>query len=623
MTATEVKRMEALYPEGKDPRRGFSVGSLLRGGLLDFRRVGGQAVAYAFGWNLLISLVGGPVLSWLFREFLHSDGMVAVDLATTTISGRTILSSLFLVAAAIVAFSMLFMQVTSVFYILEGGWEGNQRTFKEVAKRMGAVLRKGTKLSSLPVFLYAFVMLPLSGMGFFSVATQGIAVPNFITGELEKDPIFAVLYHLAMLVLFYVNVRFALALPLFTLTPATGGQAMKESWHLTRGWAFVNIFLSAAAIVIPGLFVAYLVQLVFVIPTWITDHVAIAASPYVAAFSVAAAEVMALIWLSSLWAILFSVLLQAALPKYVELAKRSAEPTVGPTEVKRKRSWWKWLSSVGGVLALVLGFAYIPAIQGLVLEPDTMVISHRGYVAGGVENTISALEAASDAGADRVEMDIMQTKDGKFVVIHDTSLNRLAGVKKKVKDMTQEELMEVTVHDTLGHTDTIPSLEEYVTRAKELDMPLLMEVKMGGLDSEDHVDLLVEELTRLDALDGNWFHSLDPASVTRLKELLPDTQVGYIMPFSGDGVPDTKGDFLVLEEYTASVAMQQHAGEAGLGYIVWTVDEDDAQRLRFRQGVGAIITDEPVMALESRHAMNEQTGYAAALLDLLENMLPG
>ena len=61
----------------------------------------------------------------------------------------------------------------------------------------------------------------------------------------------------------------------------------------------------------------------------------------------------------------------------------------------------------------------------------------------------------------------------------------------------------------------IPSLAEYVTRAKEIDMPLLIEIKMGGLDTPDHVDLLVEELTELDALQGNTFHSLDHASVDR------------------------------------------------------------------------------------------------------------
>ena len=58
-------------------------------------------------------------------------------------------------------------------------------------------------------------------------------------------------------------------------------------------------------------------------------------------------------------------------------------------------------------------------------------MAHRGFVEGGVENTIPALLAADKAGADRVEFDILQTKDLKFVVMHDTNLQRLAGDERR------------------------------------------------------------------------------------------------------------------------------------------------------------------------------------------------
>ena len=94
-------------------------------------------------------------------------------------------------------------------------------------------------------------------------------------------------------------------------------------------------------------------------------------------------------------------------------------------------------------------------------------------------------------------------------------------------------------------------------------MPLLIEIKLGGGDTPDHVERLVAELEELDALDENIYHSLDAASVDRLKQLRPDLTVGYTMAFAGGGIPDTIADFIVVEEWTATVAMQDAARSAG------------------------------------------------------------
>ncbi|MFY0088585.1 glycerophosphodiester phosphodiesterase family protein, partial [Acinetobacter baumannii] len=92
--------------------------------------------------------------------------------------------------------------------------------------------------------------------------------------------------------------------------------------------------------------------------------------------------------------------------------------------------------------------------------------------------TISGLEAAHAAGADLVEMDVMQTKDGRFVAMHDATLGRLAGRPDAVKDLTFDELTAITVHDAHGHEDRIPAFADYVTLAKQLGMPLLIEIKL-------------------------------------------------------------------------------------------------------------------------------------------------
>lgn len=55
----------------------------------------------------------------------------------------------------------------------------------------------------------------------------------------------------------------------------------------------------------------------------------------------------------------------------------------------------------------------------------TLAIAHRGDPHGHRENTVPAVLAALEQGADLVEVDLAITRDGKVVVVHDRTLVRL------------------------------------------------------------------------------------------------------------------------------------------------------------------------------------------------------
>jgi glycerophosphoryl diester phosphodiesterase len=64
-----------------------------------------------------------------------------------------------------------------------------------------------------------------------------------------------------------------------------------------------------------------------------------------------------------------------------------------------------------------------------------LVIAHRGGAALAPENTLAALRAAEAAGADAIETDIRQTRDGVLVCVHDADLSRLCGDPRNVTDL--------------------------------------------------------------------------------------------------------------------------------------------------------------------------------------------
>jgi glycerophosphoryl diester phosphodiesterase len=52
----------------------------------------------------------------------------------------------------------------------------------------------------------------------------------------------------------------------------------------------------------------------------------------------------------------------------------------------------------------------------------SLVIGHRGAPLVAAENSVASFRAASDAGADGVELDVRRTADGGFAVHHDAHL---------------------------------------------------------------------------------------------------------------------------------------------------------------------------------------------------------
>src|SRR5580698_6784041 len=69
-----------------------------------------------------------------------------------------------------------------------------------------------------------------------------------------------------------------------------------------------------------------------------------------------------------------------------------------------------------------------------------MVISHRGEHLHHPENTMAAFQAAIDAGADYFELDVRTTSDGKFVIMHDGTLDRTTNGSGEVHKHTFEEI---------------------------------------------------------------------------------------------------------------------------------------------------------------------------------------
>ena len=103
-------------------------------------------------------------------------------------------------------------------------------------------------------------------------------------------------------------------------------------------------------------------------------------------------------------------------------------------------------------------------LPALAAAPERVVIiAHRGEHLHHPENTLAAFQGAIDAGADYIELDVRTTSDGKFVLLHDSTLDRTTTGAGDVSKHTFAEIraLDAGVKFSKAFTGTrVPTLDE-------------------------------------------------------------------------------------------------------------------------------------------------------------------
>jgi len=97
---------------------------------------------------------------------------------------------------------------------------------------------------------------------------------------------------------------------------------------------------------------------------------------------------------------------------------------------------------------------------------ETMVIAHRGDWHYAPENTLEAISNAIDLNIDMVEIDVKKTLDGKLILMHDDTVDRMTSGNGRIKDLSYDVIRSFQVKQSQGvgeapYTDShVPTFEE-------------------------------------------------------------------------------------------------------------------------------------------------------------------
>ncbi|MDO5727766.1 MAG: glycerophosphodiester phosphodiesterase family protein, partial [Bowdeniella nasicola] len=255
-----------------------------------------------------------------------------------------------------------------------------------------------------------------------------------------------------------------------------------------------------------------------------------------------------------------------------------------------RHPWWMLAVVLAGIAAWsgVIGANFERIYRP---DRDLEVVAHRAGGETMPENSISGLLWAIDIGADWVEIDVQRTKDGAYVLNHDDTFLRVAGEKRKVSELTLEEINELNIGNDKIETERVPQLEEFLQVAKD-QMQVIIELK-GPTANKQMADDVVELVTELEMVDQVMVMGLDYDLIKYIEATNPQITTGYCYFISLGDITQLDGDYMLLEEGEASNWRLLSLSWQHKGAMVWTVNTDRSMRQMVTRDIDAIITDRP------------------------------
>ena len=546
-----------------------------------------------------------PLATWVGQTLVRSSGRPAVSNFDLVAFGLTPggMTLIVLLALGYVGTRVLHEAlVVTTIVSHTPGW-------KDTIARISRCLPRLVTTVAMMLGVIAIVCLPLAGLALLAAATMlGEHDINYYLAE--RPPAFRrlalivgaiVLAGIAMLWTLSVLLSFASSLVIFEDErpwPAIR-RSVRTAWH-ARGRT-ITAHLTLTIILAMGTSVIGLFM-------WLIQEGTLTAAG--ASLAGVLVGVAMLLTLQALVAIALGFLTfsmrSAVIARLYQRIFSVAEVPIVDASPLASRRW-----AAGGVLALIaagtVGVSWL-IVSGARLSDSTLITAHRGSSMRAPENTLSAIQAAIDDGADVVEIDVQETSDGEVVVLHDKDLMRIAADPRRVWEMTAAQIRQVDIgswFDPAFADERIPTLREVIGVVRGRAR-LLIELKYNGHDvalARRVIDIVREEGIE----DACMIMSLDMKGVEETRRLAPGIPVGAIVATSVGDPARLDVDFLALSADKATSARVGRYTAAGRGVLVWTVNAAPEINRFYDLGVEGIITDDVALAVSIRDARAEMT----------------
>lgn len=490
-----------------------------------------------------------------------------------------------------------------------------QSRFQKVRTTLGRMVRSGLQ-SVLHFFrgggpflvLHLLVLIPLMQFSATSGIFTAMGIPDFLAYYMTKKEFLLPIYVAAIILCCLLSVRWVFSSVLFTQNQCSYRSARATSVQLVRGRFWQTFF---SVLVWNCCYFAAL--LVFLCLITVVVLMVIRATGSNDLIMSQAMRILKLLIQIVLWSFSFfaTPICMAHLTALLEKRCVQMPEVVLPEPVPLSRSAKPFRRSTAvltaccfTVAALGLNLSYVYSVFTgkanfrLALFQNPTVMAHRGLSADAPENTLYAFSDAISVGADFIELDVQQTRDGVLVVMHDSNLKRTTGVNKDIWDVDYADIQNLDAgswFDPAYANARIPTLEEtlqFVDKRAKLNI----EIKPTKHGSDTLEQDVAELITRYQYTDACYVTSFSYGSLKKVKEANPEIRTGYLMSVAYGQFYSLKyADAFSLNKVFVTSQVVNAAHQQGKQIFAWTVNSMSEVRSLCNLHVDSIITDDPVM----------------------------
>lgn len=228
------------------------------------------------------------------------------------------------------------------------------------------------------------------------------------------------------------------------------------------------------------------------------------------------------------------------------------------------------------------------------------VVAHRGLSGIERENTYPSFTAAANRSYFGIETDVHVTKDGRFVVIHDETTDRVSEGRycMNIGESDYSDIADILLPDSDGivrrRDILIPSLEDYMYICRRYGKICFLELK-NHLEKKV-LKCLIETVESTGYTDNVIFLSFSHENCVNLRELLPYGQIQWLI----SEVAADDDIIVFLRQYRLDIDINKKYINAktvkrlhknGIKVNCWTCDDKKEAEKLVKCGVDFITTN--------------------------------
>lgn len=579
--------------------------------------------------NLLLFGIIVPVFWSVSKILIESQGFVAVSNSALLEFLLSKHGFIFITLVFIIIILGVLLEIFGFITISARGIQLQDDTsYWALVKYNFRYILKLFNSTGILLILYLALLVPLTGAGMTVSFLNGIRIPPFITEWIFSNKIYTGLYIFIYILLFVIAIRWTFTFHFISIAGFDVKRSMKESAKMIKKNIFRIIATMLVFILMVLLIVVPITLLWLFLITTMIKHVGLTTDLGRILSMIMIFIQNAIIALSYLLIIPSQVyILTRMFYQFVsrdnDLKYLEHEYPHIPTKTKmtfidkilrRRKTLIALFIFVIILLAVPTGLFF----HEIFMEKSAIqIVGHRGGGVHAAENSLEGIQKAIDKKINWSEIDVQRAKDGVYILNHDDTFKRLAGVNLKASDMNYDEIKKLEIRNLNNpamKNVSVPRLEEALDLAKD-KIGLFIELKGKTADLK-MVDDVVKMVKSRNMINQTVLVCFDYSLVTYIEDKYPEINSGFIYFLAIGDVSKLNGDYLILEEDAATDSVIDKIRSAGKKSVVWTVNTAESIDKSIRSYADAIITDQLDLAKKTLDEYNKRDDR-----DILREML--